>query len=250
MQIGIAAASGAVQGGMAGAKKSKASSKPNTHGDMMQSTPSGRLFYPDLGPGFGTYRVATGGLIRRYGLGGSVFGAESPVDNVPALLMGGEYVINKNAVDKYGVGFFDMLNRGGQIRRYAVGGLVTSAQDVNKLNYKDPEDLLTKSISKLVAINQDIRDRFTGDGDTNRLKDRASALTNNISISVNVDASSGNVTSDVTTSRDNRNNKQLTGAVDEGNARQLATYIKNETIRVIMEQSRPGGVIYGKFQAK
>jgi hypothetical protein len=44
-------------------------------------------------------------------------------DNVPAMLMGGEYVINRDAVDKLGVDFFDKLNRG-EIPRFQTGGLV------------------------------------------------------------------------------------------------------------------------------
>lgn len=45
-------------------------------------------------------------------------------DEVPAMLMKGEYVVQKNAVKKFGVGFFDMLNAGMfNMERFATGGL-------------------------------------------------------------------------------------------------------------------------------
>jgi hypothetical protein len=50
--------------------------------------------------------VAKGGLIKAFARGGM------NRDNVPALLMGGEYVVNKQSVDKYGVNFFDGINKG------------------------------------------------------------------------------------------------------------------------------------------
>jgi hypothetical protein len=33
------------------------------------------------------------------------------IDNIPAMLTGGEYVMNRNAVQKYGTGFFSKINR-------------------------------------------------------------------------------------------------------------------------------------------
>ena len=53
--------------------------------------------------------LATGGFTSR--------------DNVPAMLMGGEYVVNKDTVNRYGKNFFDQLNSG-RVRGYAEGGIV------------------------------------------------------------------------------------------------------------------------------
>lgn len=39
------------------------------------------------------------------------------------MLMGGEYVVNKDTVNRYGKNFFDQLNSG-RVRGYADGGLV------------------------------------------------------------------------------------------------------------------------------
>jgi hypothetical protein len=63
---------------------------------------------------FGAQNKATGGIIK---------GGSGIKDDVPAMLMGGEYVINKSAVSKYGKGFLDALNNG-RMRGYATGGIV------------------------------------------------------------------------------------------------------------------------------
>jgi hypothetical protein len=44
--------------------------------------------------------------------GGMINGGSGRRDDVPALLTGGEYVINRESVQKYGRGFFEMLNAG------------------------------------------------------------------------------------------------------------------------------------------
>ena len=65
--------------------------------------------------------------------GGYIKGGSGSKDDVPAMLMGGEYVVTKSAVQKYGPAFLDSLNKG-TIKKYASGGFIES--DVNK--YKDP----------------------------------------------------------------------------------------------------------------
>jgi len=59
-----------------------------------------------------------GGQVSRMAQGGL-----SP-DNVPALLMGGEYVISKQAVSRHGKAFFDKLNEG-SLPRFEKGGYVS-----------------------------------------------------------------------------------------------------------------------------
>ena len=71
-------------------------------------------------PREGRFAFATGGIVS--GRGG--------IDNVPAMLTAGEYVIKKSAVNKYGAGFFEALNGAGQVSlqggvgHYANGGMV------------------------------------------------------------------------------------------------------------------------------
>ena len=60
---------------------------------------------------------AYGGMIRRYASGG-------PTDDIPAMLMSGEYVMNRGASRKYGKQFLDSMNQG-RAPRFADGGEVT-----------------------------------------------------------------------------------------------------------------------------
>lgn len=55
--------------------------------------------------------------------GGEVRGGSGVKDDVPAMLTGGEYVIKKSSVEKYGTGFLDSLNKGA-VAGYNQGGMV------------------------------------------------------------------------------------------------------------------------------
>jgi len=63
-----------------------------------------------------------GGGIQTLASGGKVTGGSGSKDDVPTLLMGGEYVINKKSVQKYGPQFFEKLNNG-SIGGMAKGGM-------------------------------------------------------------------------------------------------------------------------------
>ena len=120
---------------------------------------------PYFGAGF-----ATGGLV----------GGPGGIDNVPAWLTSGEYVIRKEAVRKWGTGFLSMLNNGvgsllpkmlgkGGRMRFAAGGMVpgisTNSQPVNiggtqttlkNVNVVDPslmEKVLTSDTMENVILN-------------------------------------------------------------------------------------------------
>jgi len=54
-----------------------------------------------------------GSIFSNFNSGGLVTGGGGVKDDVPAKLTGGEFVIKKSAVQKYGVGFLDKLNSGG-----------------------------------------------------------------------------------------------------------------------------------------
>lgn len=55
--------------------------------------------------------------------GGAVSGGSGSKDDVPAMLMGGEYIINKKSVNKYGPKFLEAINSG-NLNGYAKGGKV------------------------------------------------------------------------------------------------------------------------------
>ena len=76
-----------------------------------------------------------GGATRQ--AGGRIYGGSGTKDDVPAMLMGGEYVVKKSAVSKYGQGFMDSINQG-SLPAYAEGGLVTE-------NKKELQELPTQT---------------------------------------------------------------------------------------------------------
>jgi hypothetical protein len=67
------------------------------------------------------------GSIFGYASGGPITGGSGTKDDVPAMLMGGEYVINKKSVGKYGPKFLEAINNG-TLGGYAKGGRVQSGQ--------------------------------------------------------------------------------------------------------------------------
>ena len=73
----------------------------------------------------GINNVAKGFFPQERASGGLISGGSGVKDDVPAMLMGGEYVIKKSAVKKYGSNFLDALNKG-SIKGFASGGGVQS----------------------------------------------------------------------------------------------------------------------------
>lgn len=155
-------------------------------------------------------------------------------DDVPALLMGGEFVVNKGAVKKYGTGFFEKLNRGqvqgfangGQVGNPTLGGSVDSALNI---------DNLTKAINDLQATLQGQSNSTQGGGDTN-----------NITIQINME-NDGRTTE---SRNDNQNkdsegngNGKDNGQDSEKDVKKLSELIKQNVITTIIEQKRPGGLL-------
>lgn len=64
-----------------------------------------------------------GGLTAGYASGGTIRGGRGGIDDIPAMLTAGEFVLKKTAVEKYGTHFLDDLNNG-RVRKYATGGQV------------------------------------------------------------------------------------------------------------------------------
>ena len=74
-----------------------------------------------IGDFFGSLFKSKGGMIKGYSSGGNVSGGSGNKDDVPAMLSGGEYVIKKDSVNKYGSSLLHMIN-GGSIKGFASGG--------------------------------------------------------------------------------------------------------------------------------
>ena len=94
---------------------------------------------------------ALGGKLGFWGKGG-----HNKRDNVPAMLMGGEYVVSADTVNRYGADFFRDLNAG-KLSKFADGGMV------------GPEPANTAQ----------------------NASDQASGAVNNVTINVNVDGNGG-----------------------------------------------------------
>ena len=71
------------------------------------------------------FGFSQGGEVKKYASGGMINGGSGSKDDVPAMLMGGEYVVNKKAVQKYGPDFLHAINNG-RLNGYAKGGEVQS----------------------------------------------------------------------------------------------------------------------------
>ena len=74
------------------------------------------------GIGGGGGFLGLGGLFQKNASGGMISGGSGVRDDVPALLTGGEFVMRKSAVQKYGAGFMGSLNSG-SVPRFANGGM-------------------------------------------------------------------------------------------------------------------------------
>jgi len=88
--------------------------------------------------------LAKGGEVKKFASGGS------SEDDVPALLMGGEFVMKKEAVNMYGKKFFDDLNAG-RAKKFADGGAVGNVVDgTGSTNYSP-----TSNVNVTINLNQE-----------------------------------------------------------------------------------------------
>lgn len=158
------------------------------------------------------YNRANGGPI------GFAKGGSTGKDDIPALLMGGEYVIRKDSVNLYGRKFFDNLNSG-RIKKFASGGMVSD----------DMGD---------IGVLGSMKSDATTNGE----------ISNNINISINIDQS-GNVSEDASNSNlgDQQRSNRL---ASEKQAKDLSDKIKTEVVKVITEQQRPGGMLSSSVYKK
>lgn len=179
-----------------------------------------------------------GGLIPRFAFGGSV----GP-DRVPAMLMGGEYVLNKNAVDYYGPSFLNKINNGlVNPRGYAAGGLVgrDSAGFNNDIisSVAEYERKISETLVKLTTLfdsfSKNIPDKNGNIRGEQNNKNYAPQITFNQNITIE---SNGNVRGNTQTNSTSNNQEDL------DNAKRLGENLKAMVIKTISEQLRPGGII-------
>ena len=111
--------------------------------------------------------------------GGAIKGGSGTKDDVPAMLMGGEYVIRKNVVNKYGKDFFDRLNSG-KVKGFAAGGPVTpygmQETDLNDL-IRNPNKYTTYGENRMAGLSFDQSGKVTGtDNYQGKEEDKQDAL--------------------------------------------------------------------------
>jgi hypothetical protein len=156
----------------------------------------------------------------RYAVGGPIkANSGNNVDKIPALLTGGEFVVNRQAVKSYGVDFFDRVNK------FADGGLV-GKEATSNVGTNDTIERLIISIDNL-ASNKN------GTTPINE----ASNPDQNI-VTVNVTVNNGSVTSE-TKAESKKENKEDNIA----KSKEFGEAIKVAVLREILKQQKDGGLL-------
>lgn len=196
------------------------------------------------------YGKSLGGEIRGYSYGGKVemFGGQSPRDTIPAMLMGGEYVIKENVVKRLGKPFFDRLNTG-RVKGLAEGGYVdsgpiipsfsSSTRTVNQDNNSNLNDIVLKLATSIESLKNSLSEISTPK------QNKDSGINNYVTISVNVDKT-GQASSESSIST--TSNQKDKNEKDDNNekAKNLAKGMEQMILKTLVEQQRPGGLLYGK----
>jgi hypothetical protein len=189
---------------------------------------------------------AKGGVVKGFASGGI------NRDNVPAMLMGGEYVLNKQSTDRYGTEFLDRLNTG-QVSKFEEGGSVGMftptkgtapiAQYEQGLN----SDNLVRLLDVVEDIQRNIEDSVKEGDQTQRQGEALNAdssqggMTNNVNITVNV-SSEGNVEATAeTTGGEAENEEGKKNNVEK--SEKLADTLRGVVLDTIVQEQRPGGLL-------
>ena len=198
--------------------------------------------------GGGSTGFAMGGYVRKFAGGGS------NKDNIPALLMGGEYVMSQKAVRNYGTNFMNQLNNG-SIPKFADGGLVpnsngsiTTSTRNSGQNYSDNEALQAllvaiNSLNDTISKGNDVTQAESGGAASRQINgsDQSGGMSIVNNISVNVTGSETNASVETNTQNQNQNNQNQNNQL-QNNAK-LAEILKGKVLEVIVEQKRPGGLL-------
>jgi TP901 family phage tail tape measure protein len=193
--------------------------------------------------------------------GGSIGGTAADVH--PAMLMGGEYVLNRDAVENlsrqgYGVNFLNQLNQGGMSPAFGqAGGLV--GEDLGKgssspaMGGIDLDKLIsvTEDVKKAVEYGNELRE-----GSPNNTSSRkeqtpqntgSGGTTNNISISVNVASNGDSKTrtdfSSSSTGSPSRGEEGLFDNMSQEDGKKFGQIIESSVLDIINREQRPFGLL-------
>lgn len=127
--------------------------------DNLAKIATNALFGQGGGQGGGIVSSVLGAFTKRAS-GGQVTGGSGTKDDVPTLLMGGEYVVNKKSVQKYGPQFFEALNSG-SVGQMAQGGYFAPGVR-GQGNITGKENLLDFATQTATSGGQDQRRSLMG----------------------------------------------------------------------------------------
>lgn len=192
---------------------------------------------PGANPGGGMYNVgrASGGFIPGFASGGYV-------DNVPAMLMGGEMVMNRDAVNKHGRGFFEKINKG-QAQGFAEGGFVGGLEG-SESSGSGSFDLIDRLIESNEALKSSIDESKFGKNNENSGMSSpaaASSANNNVTVNINIDKG-GSAKSDASASSNGSGNAD-SQRDEEQKAIAMSESIRTACLDVILNEKRPGGAL-------
>lgn len=154
-------------------------------------------------------------------------------DTIPALVQGGEFIVQKRTVDKFGKNFFDRLNEGKIIpRKFATGGYV----DSENRSYIQPSGQ-----SQNIDFS-DIKNAIMELTNTMKQKDESKSISQNNSpinfeLNINIDKSGETVSSE----NSNNNNNQENNS--NQNIKQFAELMRAISIETIIKEKRPNGLL-------
>lgn len=188
---------------------------------------------------FSLYGKAKGGYIPKLA-GGGYFGGDSSSDKFSAMVMGGEYVVNPQTVNKYGANYFKGLNDAG---KYANGGSVgISSYGGSDTSNTQMINLLTQISNKLGAGNSNVAPTATAGAQV-----ATPSQTNHVTINLGLNQNGTTTNENSSTSSTGNSN---TSAADQQNLKKIGDQLKAQTIQILTNESRPGGLLDLRFAKK
>ena len=159
--------------------------------------------------------------------------------------MGGEYVMNKKAVDMYGKDFMGQLNSG-SLPKYANGGMVGTSY--NGQTNADQSSSMDELVTALNALNDNLsKDSGITQSESGRAsvagaaQESGMSVVNNISINM---SQGGEVTSEANSSTQKGASNSKNDQNSMQNNGKLAELLRSKVVEVLVEQKRPGGLLY------
>ena len=179
----------------------------------------------------------------RYANGGNVFGGDTINDNVPAMLMGGEFVFNKQASKSIGAHNLNYMNKTGRLPGYAAGGQV-GGRDYST-SYSESSNDIAKYIADFVSISAQIRDSLTAKSQPAGQSTSGIVINNNISVTVSEAGVATNSTTTTANKKDESNSKD-----NQTQGKQFGEAINKLITQSLVKESKNGGILDNIFKKR